>query len=57
MSNRTTLLIAHSLSSIRRADTIALLQQGQVIENDTHENLISSNNSAYRDILQRHDAA
>ena len=42
---RTTLIIAHRLSTIKNADTIYVLKKGKVIENGTHEQLLSLNGS------------
>ena len=38
---RTTLIIAHRLSTIKNADMIYVLKKGKVIENGTHEQLLS----------------
>ncbi len=40
---KTTLLITHRLASVRMADWILVLKQGQLIEQGTHEELISKN--------------
>ncbi|MEZ4730331.1 MAG: ABC transporter ATP-binding protein [Caldilineaceae bacterium] len=40
MEGRTTLLITHRLSQIRRADKILVLHQGEIIDQGTHDDLI-----------------
>lgn len=41
MSNRTTIVVAHRLSTVRDVDTIMVLKNGQVVESGTHVDLIS----------------
>ncbi|GAB4426558.1 MAG: ABC transporter ATP-binding protein [Cyanobacteria bacterium J069] len=41
--DRTTLVIAHRLSTVQRADQIAVLDQGHVVERGTHEELLRQN--------------
>ncbi|MHC5732762.1 MAG: ATP-binding cassette domain-containing protein, partial [Nostoc sp.] len=38
--DRTTLVIAHRLSTVQKADQIAVLEQGNVVEIGTHEELL-----------------
>lgn len=38
--NRTTLIVAHRLSSIKQADRILVFEKGRIIESGTHENLL-----------------
>ncbi|MFZ6845112.1 ABC transporter ATP-binding protein [Undibacterium sp. RuTC16W] len=39
--NRTTIVIAHRLSTVRQADCIYLLESGQIVESGTHEQLLA----------------
>ncbi|KAL9995593.1 putative Type 1 protein exporter [Helianthus debilis subsp. tardiflorus] len=41
MVGRTTVVVAQRLSNIRNVDSIAVIQQGQIVETGTHEELIS----------------
>ena len=41
MENRTTLVIAHRLSTVRRADRIAVIVHGRIVEEGTHDELIA----------------
>ena len=41
--NRTTIVIAHRLSTVRRADNIVVMERGQIIEMGTHTELLARN--------------
>ncbi|MDI6783381.1 MAG: ABC transporter ATP-binding protein [bacterium] len=43
MRNRTTFIIAHRLSTVIRADTIVVLDQGKIVEKGTHTELMQQN--------------
>ena len=47
LQGRTAMVIAHRLATIRGADKIIVLQNGEIIEQDTHENLIKNKGLYY----------
>ncbi len=48
MQNRTSIVIAHRLSTIRHADCIVVLNQGEIVEQGTHDGLYAKANGTYR---------
>ncbi|KAJ6389026.1 hypothetical protein OIU77_027390 [Salix suchowensis] len=47
MRNRTTVMVAHRLSTIKNADQISVIQEGKIIERGTHSGLIENKDGAY----------
>ena len=54
MRGRTTFVIAHRLSTIRRADQILVMEQGQIVERGTHEQLYASGGRYYELYTKQH---
>ena len=44
---RTTIVIAHRLSTIRNADKIAVVSEGKVVEEGTHDELLANSEGLY----------
>ena len=51
--DRTTLVIAHRLSTIKNADKIIVLTEDGIVETGSHEELLQSSSSIYKDLYQR----
>jgi subfamily B ATP-binding cassette protein MsbA len=54
MQGRTTFVIAHRLSTIRRADQILVMEQGQIIERGSHEQLYAAQGRYYDLYTRQH---
>jgi ATP-binding cassette subfamily B (MDR/TAP) protein 1 len=51
MQGRTSVIVAHRLSTIRNADSIAVIQNGSIIEEGTHNDLVSRADGAYAGLV------
>jgi len=52
MKGRTVLVIAHRLSTVKSANVVAVVSDGQVVECGTHEELLSKD-GAYAALVRR----
>ncbi|MFZ1793832.1 MAG: ABC transporter ATP-binding protein [Anaerolineae bacterium] len=52
MEGRTSFVIAHRLSTVRKADQILVLRDGQIVERGTHDGLLTQN-GLYADLYRR----
>ena len=51
--NRTVLVVAHHLSTIRSADQIIVMQQGKIVQRGTHEQLLEEGADYYRTLWEQ----
>ncbi|RZC60569.1 hypothetical protein C5167_022334 [Papaver somniferum] len=56
MINRTTVIVAHRLSTIRNADMIAVIQTGKIIEKGSHTELLEDPEGAYSQLIRLQEA-
>lgn len=52
MSGRTSIVIAHRLSTIRKADHILVMDNGKIVEQGTHKELLKSKTGLYRNLSE-----
>ena len=57
MVNRTTVVVAHRLSTIKNADVIAVVKNGVIAEKGKHEALININDGVYASLVALHMSA
>lgn len=48
MQDKTVFVIAHRLSTIRNANKIVVINQGEIVEEGTHDELLQIENGAYK---------
>lgn len=49
---RTTILIAHRLSTVRNADVISVFQKGEIVETGTHDELVARPGGVYHELIE-----
>ncbi|KAE9455096.1 hypothetical protein C3L33_13012, partial [Rhododendron williamsianum] len=55
MSSRTTVVVAHRLTTIKNADLIAVVRAGKIVEHGTHVELIKNPEGAYNQLVRLQD--
>lgn len=54
MRGRTTFIIAHRLSTVRKADTIFVIEKGKIQESGSHDELMALPDGSYRHLYELH---
>ena len=57
LAGRTTFVIAHRLSTVRRADMILLMEDGRIAERGTHEQLMHRRGTYYEMVLRQMESS
>lgn len=52
MNGRTCIVVAHRLSTIQKLDSIVVIQDGQVAEQGSHSDLLSTRGGAYHSLVK-----
>jgi subfamily B ATP-binding cassette protein MsbA len=52
MTNRTSIVIAHRLSTVRNADLICVFHEGEIVETGTHKELIAQEHGVYKKLYE-----
>jgi len=52
MEGRTSLVIAHRLATVRKADKIIVLNEGTIVEHGTHNELLAKGNGLYKTLTE-----
>ena len=56
ISGRTVLVIAHRLSTIKNADSIAVISNGEIVQQGTHNSLKSMRKGLYWELIRKQES-
>ena len=51
--NRTSIIIAHRLATIQKADTILVMDRGEIVEKGNHKELLENKNGMYKNLFEK----
>jgi ATP-binding cassette subfamily B protein/subfamily B ATP-binding cassette protein MsbA len=57
LAGRTTFVIAHRLSTVRRAELILLMEEGRIVERGTHEELMQARGTYFDMVMRQMESA
>ena len=57
MAGRTSIIIAHRLSTVRAVDRILVFEHGRIVEDGSHEALLERPHGHYRRLFERQSGA
>jgi ABC-type multidrug transport system fused ATPase/permease subunit len=57
LAGRTTFVIAHRLSTVRRADLILLMDDGRILERGTHDELMNRQGTYHKMVLRQMESS
>ena len=53
MQGRTTLVVAHRLSTVKSMDRLLVFSKGEIVEEGTHATLVTRDKGIYRGLYER----
>ena len=51
--DRTSIIIAHRLTTVQKADTIVVMEKGKIVEKGTHKSLLQNEGGYYKNLFEK----